>query len=77
MLIAAVALLQDCIEHTLKSIKLLCPKKLPFDTVSWMLETLRAIVRIQDDLGVREDGQPTEEKCISDLFEVGNDVATG
>ena len=70
MLIDALNLLQEKLEHTLKNIKLLCPKRMPFDTVSWMLEMLKAIIRIKMDLGIWDETQPTEKEKICGLIKV-------
>ena len=70
MLIVSLNLLHESIEYTLKNTKILCPKKMPFDTVSWMLEMLKAIIKIKMDLGIWDDGQPPEKEIICRLIKV-------
>ena len=72
MLLKALNLLQERVEYTLKNTKLLCPKNLPFDTVSWILEIIKAIMRIKKDLGIWDETQPSEEELICGLIKVKN-----
>lgn len=72
MLIEAINYLQERIEYTMKNIKLLCPNKLAFETISWMLEILKAMVKIKRDLGIWEETQQSEEELIRCLVRVSN-----
>ena len=70
MLTKALNLFQENIEHTLKNTRLLCPKKMPFDTVSWMFEMLKAIIRIKTDIRIWDESEPSEQELIRRLIKV-------
>ncbi|XP_065072021.1 uncharacterized protein LOC135696529 isoform X2 [Rhopilema esculentum] len=70
MLKNALNLIHEHIGHTLRNARKLFPSKIPFDVVSWILEMLKAIIKMEKDLGMENyDDLETEEQQIRNYFQ--------
>ena len=71
MLKNALNLIHEHIGHTLRNARKLFPSKIPFDVVSWILEMLKAIIKMKKDLGMENDNDlETEDQQICNYFQV-------
>ncbi len=70
MLEHALDILHRNVEYTFKKIRKLCPAKINFDTITWILEMLTAILKIKEYLGLLEDDDCTVEKLVRGYIEV-------
>eukprot|EP00794_Sanderia_malayensis_P005673 gene5673-6369_t len=69
MLEHALDLLHRNIEYTFKKIRKLCPSKIQFDTISWILEMLNAVIQLKEDLGVLDENATPINSLVRGYFE--------
>ena len=71
MLARSLQILQSHIKYTFNKTRSLFPAKIPFDTVSWILEMLKAIMKIKKDLDLwGDEDEISEEELLCSYFQV-------